>query len=145
MSLIPFDPECVYYDSDLKKLSKAFDDLSKAFKVIRKRAERRQSQRIDKSYFDYVSKRQALDVVPQVYFDFVCNSVRVCIYRYRRHYGVLCIECDYPFESIQQDYHGVGKLYGCFDSWQSSIPLFVKVVQYVSNILEAKHYDTIPF
>lgn len=146
MALIPFDPQCVYYDSDLKSLISAFDDMSRAFRLIKKRAERAQTQRIDKSYFDYVSKAQALDVVPQTFYDFRIDTIRLCIFRYRKFYYIYAIDCDLPFLSFNPDFKGVGRLYGHYKTWKDAIPDFVKSVSYVSSVYLGKiSPDDIPF
>lgn len=146
MALVPFDPECVYYDIDLKSLSKAFDDMSKAFKLIKKRAERAQTQRVDKSYFDYVSKRQALDVVPQTFYDFRIDDVRICIYRYKKDYFILCVNCDFPWLSTLDGYKGVGLLKGFYKTWQDAVPDYLRCVQHVSQVLAARFCpDDVPF
>lgn len=135
--LYPFEPECVYYDTDMKELSEAFDTALKVFRNIRRRADRRESVRVSKSFFDYVTKASALDVTPEIFYDFRLDNLRVKIYRYRAMYGVLCVDCDYPAGKLNTAYTGVGNFYGNFRSYKEAIPLFKDIVRSVVDYHQA--------
>ena len=154
--LSPFDEtynaerfsECVYYDYDLKELSSSFDSLYKTFKRIRKRAERRQTVQISKSLFDYYEKKQDIIKIPQKYFDFRCDNDRICVYKYRNFYSVLCVGFDYPSQGVKrfEYWSGAGTPYGKFSIARDAIPLFIEIVYwYVTNILTTLNIEDVPF
>lgn len=118
MNEVDFISDCVYYDVELKRLSKDFDDLYKVFKEIKKRADRRQTLQISKSVFDYYERKQDFKVCPQRYFDFRYNNVHIALYRFRGALCILLVGCELPsgFALPQlNDFCGSGILYGPFD------------------------------
>ena len=139
--------ECYYYDFDLKELSENFDNLYKIFKRIRKRAERRQTIQISKSIFDYYSKKDDLKRIPQKYFDFRHGDIRVCLYKYRNSFSVVCVGFDYPYESRREDYYiGVGTPYGSFATYDLAVPLFEQIVKwYLDNFVFDFYTEEVTF
>ena len=142
--------DCVYYDSELRRLSKLFDEQYKIFKNIKKRAERRQTIQISKSLFDYVEKSRTRFTCPQTFYDFKYDDYRVCIYFYSGKYSILCIGFDFRdgnFRSL--DWFGKGKLYGEFKNLSDSLALYCNAVDYLLNrVLRYKELplsDDVPF
>ncbi|AXH76317.1 MAG: hypothetical protein [Microviridae sp.] len=128
---ISHDSSCVYYDFELKKLTSLFRDVNKILRNIEKRAERRQTVQLSSSLFDYVERCRHLDLVPQDFYDFRCGDYRVCIYRYKKKFSVLCVGFEYFNRYfLRKDYSSLGSLYFEFDTLKEVIPYFYSVVFY---------------
>ena len=139
--------ECYFYDYDLKELSSSFDSLYKVFRRIKKRAERRSTLQISKSVFDYYEKKQDLKVTPWKYYDFRYNDYRICIWRYRQYYSVVCVGFEYPQESRRDDiWLGAGLPYGKFESYVEAVPLFDEIVYwFIHNVITSLDVDEVTF
>lgn len=88
------DFECIFFDSELKKLSRSFDDIYEILKGIRKRVSRKETVKIAKSTFDYARRVDELNVSPQSLYCFKCN-----------------------FECITVEYDSSSKKYGVHSSY----------------------------
>lgn len=64
------DLECVFYDRDIKKLSRAFDDVYDVFKSIRKRVERKDTMKVARSTFDFYNRQEEVTRHPHNVFHF---------------------------------------------------------------------------
>lgn len=140
--------DCIYYDSELRELNRYFKEANDILKRISKRAERRQTTQISKSLFDYVDIKKHVFKVPQTLYDFVYDSVRVCIYFYRGRYSVLVVGFEYPsdFRSDAKlfDY---AKLYGSYKTLDECKPFYLKILFYcLNNICRIGDlFEDIPF
>ena len=136
--------DCIYYDCELRELSRHFEEIYKIFKDIKKRADRRQTVQISKSVFDYYEKKKALGVTPQQFYDFRYGSYRICIFRYRSKFSVLCVGFDYPNHDREDIYWiGPGFLYGRFSNINDAVKLYTEIVFWFSMTLFP--VDDIPF
>lgn len=138
--------DCVYYDVELKELSKHFDAIYKIFKDIRKRAERCQTVQINKSLFDFYQRKDTLKVSPQEYYDFRLDDVRICIFRYHGFYSVLVTGIDILELDYRAEWIGKGKLYGKFNTYVQAVPMYIDLVcQFVMKFLAKYSSEDIPF
>ena len=134
---ISHDSDCVFYDSELKRLRSAFADADKILKGIAKRAERRQTVQISKSLFDYVESSKELRVAPQKFYDFRFGDVRICPFVYKSRFSVLVVgySLDSP-ETLVRDYQGAGELHYRFDSLDVCLETFRYIVEcFVSEVV----------
>ena len=125
--------DCIYYDSELRQLRALFKDMYKIFKDIEKRAVRSQTVQVSKTLYDYVDLQKVKKDVPQSFYDYKNGDYRVCIYKYRSKYSVLCVGFDYDVHLRRRDgFYSAGTLYGCFDKLDSDcIALFCRIVNYL--------------
>ena len=133
--------DCVYYDSELKQLKKSFKEIYNVLKEIDKRAERKQTTQISKSLFDYVEQKKQLDKVPQDFFDFRFFFDRVCLYKIKNDYTVLCVGFEYPNSNYVFTYSGVGQCYGLYHDITDAIFAFMDVVQYYIVFISGSKND----
>ena len=138
--------DTVYYDSELRELSKLFKDSYDIFKRIQKRASRCQTLQISKSLFDYVQMTESKCSVPQQFYDFKSDDVRICVYRYKGSYSVLV----YGFDYLKDDFRcslGASSLYGEFVHLSDCVNFFLRVIAYyINNILRFNDlFCEIPF
>lgn len=82
------DFPAIYYDHDLKSLSKSFDELYNLFKVIKKRHDRKSTQRISKSVFDFVDRRDRLNQSPEMFYSCQYDCKRICILHVKDGFGI---------------------------------------------------------
>lgn len=73
------ESDCVYYDKELRILSRNFKECYNILKDIEKRADRKETVQISKSLFDYVELSKAVEKFPQIKYDFKFDDVRVYI------------------------------------------------------------------
>ena len=133
---ISHNPSCVFYDYELKKLSSLFREGNKIFRNIEKRAERRQTVQISKSLFDYVERCRVLDICPQEFYDFRCGDYRICIYRYKKRFSILCVGFEYIQRYyLRKNYEGLGNLYYEFATLKEVIPYYYSVVYYFLDVV----------
>lgn len=130
-------PDTIFYDSELRELSAQFDSIYKILKNIKKRAERRQSVQISESLFQYVERKRTLNAVPQDFYDFRNGDDRVCIYRFRNKYCVLCVGFDVWQAPHHKEWNSTGFLLYPSDSISEVLPYFFSCVDYyLQNILQ---------
>ena len=82
------DFPAIYYDHDLISLSKSFDELYNLFKVIKKRHDRKSTQRISKSVFDFVDRRDRLNQSPEMFYCCQVDCKRICIIHVKDGFGI---------------------------------------------------------
>lgn len=137
------DWNCVYYDDELKELDSAVKVLSSVFKRIHKRAERRQTQQLSKSVFDYWERRTYSDKMPQFFYDFRYDPFRVCVYRKSGNLFVLVVgdldwsALNFPVFEVLDD---GSRLFGpCLDMEDAALT-YLEIVYHVSAFI----YDRRP-
>ena len=138
--------DCIFYDSELKSLKAHFKECATILKNIDKRAERRQTVQISKSLFDYAERGKDLKVQPQKYYDFVMDNYRICVFKYKGKYSILCVGFDYEMDYLRDcDFYGAGRLFFETDLLESAVVYFRRVVSYFVNrwvVIRDMEFDT---
>lgn len=136
--------DCVFYDVELREISKLVKQLYKVTKSIEKRSERRQTIQISKSLFDYVERSRSKSKVPTEFYNFHDDDVAIKIYRYKGFYRILVIGFEYPRSRLFffEDWVGKGYLHGEFKTLDDCIPYFYSVVSYY--LFDVKFIDKLP-
>lgn len=88
------DLECVYYDRDLKKLDRCFNECFEVFKSIKKRVERKETVKVAKSVFDFYNRQEMVTHNPQSVYNF--------------HDDVVCITLEFNSKEDLYEVHSYG-------------------------------------
>lgn len=91
----------IYYDSDIKKLKRCFDDIKSTFDTMFKRYERRETVKIARSVFDYQVRTDALNTNPEYFYRFRDDDVVIQVERSKKEgFLLVCVGSSFDMHFV---------------------------------------------
>lgn len=81
----------IFYDADIKKLKRCFDDVKSTFDIMFKRYERKETVKIARSVFDYQVRQDALNTNPEYFYRFRDDDTVIQVERNKAGFLLVCI------------------------------------------------------
>ena len=130
------DFECIFFDFELKKLSRSFDEIYEILKGIRKRVARKETVKIAKSTFDYARRVDELNVSPQSLYCFKCNAECVTV-EYDSKLKTYGVHSAYTpltvFDDVPKKYKLSSASFIACDSLEDAVMCFYYIVKKFCN------------
>lgn len=118
------------FDYELNNTYKQIKNIYDVFTRAKKRFERRQTLNLAKSAVEYIQLQKDKEKYPYVLYDFVCDTVRICICHYRSLYHISVVGWQPVLRfGVVRSKTGVPTLYCDFENLDEAAQCFCDVVR----------------
>lgn len=118
------------FDFELNNIYKQVKNIYEVLTRSKKRFERRETLNLAKSAVEYIQLQHDKDKYPYVLYDFVCDTVRICICHYKDFYHISIIGWNPSLQfGLYRSSTGINSLYGDYEELDEAAQAFLDCVR----------------